>query len=111
MNNIEILCLKIENIKEVYYAKTDFCSRRFGPINRRIPKCNTLLQTENDLFKPEIQPNSPGLPIFGPSSDSKILRVLGIVQLSGVIFHYFDDFVPANLDQLSGKPDQGVYCT
>ena len=25
-----------------------------------MPKCNTVLQSENDLFEPEIQPNSPG---------------------------------------------------
>ena len=24
-----------------------------------MPKCNTVVQTENDLFEPEIQPNSP----------------------------------------------------
>ena len=24
-----------------------------------MPKCNTVLQSENDLFEPEIQPNSP----------------------------------------------------
>ena len=29
-------------------------------VNRRIPKCNTALQSENDLFEPEIQPNSHG---------------------------------------------------
>ena len=29
-------------------------------INRRMPKCNTVLQSENDLFEPEIQPNSHG---------------------------------------------------
>ena len=29
-------------------------------INRRMPKCNTVLQSENDLFEPEIQPNSLG---------------------------------------------------
>ena len=28
-------------------------------INRRIPKYNTV-QTKNDLFQPEIEPNSPG---------------------------------------------------
>ena len=28
--------------------------------NRRMPKCNTVLQSENDLFEPEIQPNSHG---------------------------------------------------
>ena len=27
--------------------------------NRGVPKCNTVLQSENDLFEPEIQPNSP----------------------------------------------------
>ena len=26
----------------------------------RIPKCNTVLQSESDLFEPEIQPDSPG---------------------------------------------------
>ena len=26
----------------------------------RMPKCNTVLQSENDLFEPEIQPNSHG---------------------------------------------------
>ena len=25
-----------------------------------MPECNTVLQSENDLFEPEIQPNSPG---------------------------------------------------
>ena len=29
-------------------------------LNRRMPKCNTVLQSENDLFEPEIQPNSHG---------------------------------------------------
>ena len=29
-------------------------------IIRRMPKCNTVLQNENDLFVPEIQPNSHG---------------------------------------------------
>ena len=28
--------------------------------NRGVPKCNTVLQSENDLFEPEIQPYSPG---------------------------------------------------
>ena len=28
-------------------------------INRRMPKCNTVLQTEKDLFQSEIRPNSP----------------------------------------------------
>ena len=27
---------------------------------RRMPKCNTVLQSENDLFEPEIQPNLHG---------------------------------------------------
>ena len=27
---------------------------------RRMPKCNTVLQTENDIFGPLIKPNSPG---------------------------------------------------
>ena len=26
---------------------------------RKMPKCNTVLQSESDLFEPEIQPNSP----------------------------------------------------
>ena len=30
----------------------------FHSLNRRMPKCNTVLQSENDLFEPEIQPNS-----------------------------------------------------
>ena len=25
-----------------------------------MPKCNTVLRSENNLFEPEIQPNSPG---------------------------------------------------
>ena len=25
-----------------------------------MPKCNTVLQNESDLFEPEIQPSSPG---------------------------------------------------
>ena len=25
-----------------------------------MPKCNTVLQSENDLYESEIQPNSPG---------------------------------------------------
>ena len=29
-------------------------------LNRIMPKCNTVLQSENDLFEPEIQPNSHG---------------------------------------------------
>ena len=29
-------------------------------VNRRMPKCKTVLQSENDLFEPEIQPNSHG---------------------------------------------------
>ena len=30
------------------------------PFNCRMPKCNTVLQSEDDLFEPEIQPNSQG---------------------------------------------------
>ena len=37
----------------------DFSSRYFRPINRRKPNWNTVLQPENDLFEPEIQPNLP----------------------------------------------------
>ena len=29
-------------------------------LNCRMPKCNTVLQSEDDLFEPEIQPNSHG---------------------------------------------------
>ena len=29
-------------------------------VNCRMPKCNTVLQSEDDLFEPEIQPNSHG---------------------------------------------------
>ena len=29
-------------------------------VNRRMPKCNTVLQSESDPFEPEIQPNSHG---------------------------------------------------
>ena len=28
-------------------------------IIRRMPKCNTVLRSENELFEPEIQQNSP----------------------------------------------------
>ena len=33
-------------------------------VNWRTPKCNTVLQTEEDLFHPEIQPNSPKSALF-----------------------------------------------
>ena len=32
--------------------------------NHRMPKCNTVLQSENGLFEPEIQPNSLGNCLF-----------------------------------------------
>ena len=35
-----------------------------------LPKCNTVLQIENDFFEPAFRPN----PIFGPFSDSKIQK-------------------------------------
>ena len=35
-------------------------------LNRRMPKCNTVLQNENDLFEHEIQPNSPKTASFWP---------------------------------------------
>ena len=35
-----------------------FCDR-FCPLNRRMPKCNSALQTERDIFRPEIRPNLP----------------------------------------------------
>ena len=41
-----------------------------------MPKCNTVLQSENDLFEPEIQPDSyRKLLIFGSYSDYKILKM------------------------------------
>ena len=40
--------------------------------NRRTPKCNTVLQTEKDLFHPEIRPNSPEKCHFSTFFGSKI---------------------------------------
>ena len=50
-------------------------------LNFRIPKCNTVLQSENDLFEPEIQPNSPELRILCLFVLYNPQNVLGIVQL------------------------------
>ena len=40
-----------------------------------MPKCNIVLQSENDLFQPKIQPNSHGncefLPLFRTIKSSK----------------------------------------
>ena len=33
--------------------------RNFNPLNRRMPNCTTVVQTEHDLFEPETQLNSP----------------------------------------------------
>ena len=37
-----------------------------------LPKCNSALQTEKDLFTPEIRPNSRKVPLFGLVSASNI---------------------------------------
>ena len=44
-------------------------------------KCNTVLQSESDLFEPEIQPNSPGNCEFLALIPTIKPNVLGIVQL------------------------------
>ena len=41
--------------------------------NHGIPKCTPVLYTENDLFEPEIQLNSPKMTTFGPFSNKNIL--------------------------------------
>ena len=50
-----------------------------------MPKCNTMLQTENDLFEPEIQPNSPGnfqfRPFFSLKNHQKVLDILQLIDV------------------------------
>ena len=41
----------IKRYREQLASKTSF--------NRRMPNCTTVVQTESDLFEPEIQQNSP----------------------------------------------------
>ena len=53
-----------------------------GPItvnNRRIPNCNTVLQSENDLFEPEIQPNSHG--------NCEFLALIQVIKFSKCFGH------------------------
>ena len=55
-------------------------------LNRRIPNCNTVLQTVKDLFQREIRPNSPEnyhFSTFFVFQNSQIL--LGIVQLGMIV--------------------------
>ena len=54
-----------------------------------MPKCNTVLQSENDLFEPEIQPNSHGnCQFLALIRTIKSQNVLGIVQLLTIIRVY-----------------------
>ena len=51
-------------------------------LNRRMPNCNTVLQTASDLFEPEIRQNSRHNDTFRPFIRLKILpKSFGIVQL------------------------------
>ena len=43
-----------------YYILCRYNRHTYTVFNRRMPKCNTVLQSENDLFQPKIQPNSHG---------------------------------------------------
>ena len=46
-----------------------------------MPKCNTVVQTENDLLGPATQPNSPKIANFGSCQTLKSLRFSGIGKL------------------------------
>ena len=49
------------NLDKVLPAKNGTVGKyALSIINCRMPKCNTVLQSEDDLFEPEIQPNSQG---------------------------------------------------
>ena len=43
-------------------------------INWRMPKCNSLLQTEKDLFNAKFDQICPNFAIFRPFFDSKTLK-------------------------------------
>ena len=54
-----------------------------------MPNCTIVEQTANDLFEPEIQPNSPKNDTFRPFIRLKILtKFFGIVQLKGCTIKY-----------------------
>ena len=51
-----------------------------------MPKCNTVLKSENDLFKPEIQPNSHiNCEFLALIRTIKSSKCLGTVQL-GILY-------------------------
>ena len=55
--------LPLNETDQVFYCYLIDCHRNLTSIlniNRRMPKCNTVLQSENDLFEPEIRTNSHG---------------------------------------------------
>ena len=59
-----------------------------------MPKCNTVLQSESDLFEPEIQPNSPGncdfLAFIRTIKSSKCFRHCSVNPDSyNILYHYY----------------------
>ena len=59
---VTLFIQELRNLKNVNFQShikidTTYCYINYS-FYRRMPKCNTVLQSENDLFEPEIQPNS-----------------------------------------------------
>ena len=47
-------------LQEIELLRRETNGRRKKSFNCRMPECNTVLQSEDDLFEHEIQPNSHG---------------------------------------------------